>query len=98
VNAQANSVQNTPAPTGATPAACEVFLDGTSLDFQQVDIPGALGPQGTAPGATLTLIGAGMSSSGPGGGVVRVSCSGKVGGGSAFTSIRIQATELGGLN
>jgi hypothetical protein len=66
---------------------------------QRVDVPNALGQPGRTPGATITLVGAGVSSPAPGGGVVLVQCNGAQGqSGAAFTSITIQATELGGFN
>ena len=84
VNAQAQGAAS------ASIAQCQVSLDGTTLDVQQVTVPG-----GTGTGEAITLVGTGTSSSSPGGGTVLVQCSDS---GGTFSAINITATQVEGLN
>jgi hypothetical protein len=83
VNAQA---QANNATTGL--AQCQVALDGTVLDVQQITV--AAGAAGS--GQTLTLVGTGSS----GAGDVTVQCSNS--NGTTFGQINVQAIQLGTLN
>ena len=74
----------------ASLAQCQVSLDGTTLDVQQITVPG-----GSGTGRTLTLVGSGTSSSSPGGGNVLVQCSDS---GGTFSAINVTATQVDHLH
>jgi len=93
-NVQVNPAPATPAP-GESRAACEVTLDGASLDQQEVTVPAALPSPAPNPGGqTITLVGTGTAS---GSGVVRVQCS-AVAAGVTFSNVRIQAISVDAIN
>jgi hypothetical protein len=85
VNAQAQ------AASSASLALCQVSLDGTTLDVQQVTVPATA----TTGGRSVSLVGTGTASAAAGGGVVLVQCSNDHG---TFSSINVQATQLDALN
>jgi hypothetical protein len=90
------NIQVNPAPApDESRAVCEVTLDGTSLDQQEVTVPAALPSPAPNPGGqTITLVGTGTAS---GSGVVRVQCS-AVAAGVTFSNVRIQAISVDAIN
>jgi hypothetical protein len=78
--------------TGATGLArCELTLDGTILDGQQVTVP--VSAVANTGGETLTLVGTDTAA---GSGVVRVQCFAT--NSATFSDLRIQAISLDAIN
>jgi hypothetical protein len=84
------------APTGSTGVAqCQLTLDDTILDVQQVTAPtGPTGATGSGPVSTITLVGSGRSSATSGGKVV-VQCSSPV---DMWGEIRVEAIQVNAIN
>jgi len=89
------NIQATTSSAATDVAQCELKLDGTSLDVQDVTVPGApTGPPGTQGSATVTLVGTANATSG----AVNVQCTLANSGNGTFSQVDVFALELDNLN
>lgn len=73
-------------------AQCQVTLDGTLLDVQDVTVPGTTG-NGQA---TISLVGTGTASALAGGGKIEAQCT--INNGGTFSTLSVEALQSSGLN